>query len=180
MKKGLILLNNKVEDVEGLATQALLRRAGFQIDSFTLESTKEIKTAYNQKIVVDYLYDEIKDVNYDFLVLPGGGHVFNWLDNINIDNLVKKYYNNNKLIAAICAAPLFLNKVDLLKNRDFTAFPDVVDKIKGNYIKDAKVVNDNNIITARSAGVVYDFVYEIIREFSDEMTLNELKKSIVY
>lgn len=180
MKKGLILLNNKVEDVEGLATQALLRRAGFQIDSFTLESTKEIKTAYNQKIVVDYLYDEIKDVNYDFLVLPGGGHVFNWLDNINIDNLVKKYYNNNKLIAAICAAPLFLNKVDILKNRDFTAFPDVVDKIKGNYIKDAKVVNDNNIITARSAGVVYDFVYEIIREISDEMTLNELKKSIVY
>ena len=180
MKKGLILLNNKVEDVEGLATQALLRRAGFQIDSFTLESTKEIKTAYNQKIVVDYLYDEIKDVNYDFLVLPGGGHVFNWLDNINIDNLAKKYYNNNKLIAAICAAPLFLNKVDILKNRDFTAFPDVVDKIKGNYIKDAKVVNDNNIITARSAGVVYDFVYEIIREISDEMTLNELKKSIVY
>ena len=180
MKKGLILLNNKVEDVEAIATQALLRRAGFKIDSFTLETTKEIKTAYNQKLTVDYLYDEIKDKNYDFLILPGGGHVFNWLENSNIDNLVKKYYNDNKLIAAICAAPLFLNKVNILENRNFTAFPDVVSNIKGNFIKDAKVVNDNNIITARSAGVVYDFVYEIIKEIGNETVLNELKKSIVY
>ena len=180
MKKGLILLNNKVEDVEGLATQALLRRAGFKIDSFTLENTKEIKTAYNQRITVDYLYEEIKDIEYDFLVLPGGGHVFNWLENNNIDNLVKKHYNSNKLIAAICAAPMFLNKVNILENRQFTAFPDVVKDIKGNYIKDAKVVNDNNIITARSASLVYDFVYEIIKEISDETVLNKLKKSIVY
>lgn len=180
MKKGLILLNNKVEDVEALATKALLTRAGFNMTSFTLEDSLELTTAYNQKIVANYFISDVNEENYDFLVLPGGSHVSNWLKDERIDNLVLKFNGNNKFIAAICAAPLFLNKVDLLKNKNFTAFPDVVSSINGNFLKDKKVVVNNNIITARSAGVVYDFVFQIVLELSDEATLTKLKNSIVY
>lgn len=180
MKKGLILLNNKVEDVEALATKALLERAGFKMTSFTLESKKEINTAYNQTIIVNYVIEEITEKDYDFLVLPGGPHVFKNLEDKRLDSLILAFNKSNKLIAAICAAPLFLNKLNLLENKTFTAYPEVVSQMSGKHLKDLKAAVSGNIITARSAGVVYDFVFEIIKYLEDSKMVENLKKSIVF
>lgn len=180
MKKGLILFNNKIEDVEALATKALLTRAGFSMTSFTLETTLDLETAFKQKIKADLFINEVKEHDFDFLVLPGGAHVTNWLENKALDKLILKFNENNKLIAAICAAPLFLNKVNLLKNKEFTAFPSVVEKITGIFVPNVKVVKSENIITARSAGVVYDFTFEIIESLTDKEQVNKIKNAIVY
>lgn len=180
MIKGLMLINNKVEDVEALATKALLTRSGMQIDTFTLENIKEITTAYNTKVIIDFLSNELDYKIYDFLILPGGSHVFNFVDEDTVLYDIIKYYNDkNKLIAAICAAPLFLNKLNLLKNKEFTSYPSVKNDIDGIYVNE-KVVRSGNIITSRSAGSVYDFVFEIIKYLKNNKILIDLKEEIVY
>lgn len=180
--KGLMIINNKVEDGEALFTRALLIRAGFSIDSVTLEANKNITTAYNQKIVVDYLIDDISADNYDFLIIPGGGHIFIWQDNLEkMLPIINDFNNHNKLIAAICAGPLFLKDTKILENKNFTIFPGLETNIQdGIYRKNEKVVTDDNIITARSAGVVYDFVFEILEYYNEIGKIKKLKESIVY
>lgn len=180
MIKGLMLLNNKVEDVEALATKALLTRAGFVIDTFTLEKDLIIETSYKTKVFVDYFFKDIKVNDYDFLILPGGKHVFNHLGNQDLSDLIIEFNNQNKLLAAICAAPLFLNEVDLLKNKNFVAFPSVVEEINGKYNSRLKVVKDENIITSRSAGTVYEFVFEIVETLKTPEVVNDLQQEIVY
>lgn len=179
--KGLLLLNNKVEDVEALATRALLVRSGFKIDTFTLEDDLTITTAFGLSVKVDLSIKEVNDANYDFIILPGGGHVFNWINKSSeLTQLINKFNDDNKLISAICAAPLFLNNANLLLDKEFTAFPDVSKDIKGIYKLDAKVVKSGNIITARSAGVVYDFTFEIINYLNGLDKTNWLKSNIYY
>lgn len=180
MIKGLLLLNDGVEDVEALATKALLTRAGINIETFTLENKQLIKTAYNTNVEVDLLVDDVSSLNYEFLVLPGGKHVFNFLGNEKLNKLILEFNNENKLIAAICAAPLFLNELNLLRDKDFVAFPSVVEEISGKYNSDLKVIKDGNIITSRSAGTVYDFVFEIVQTLKSIESVNDLQEEIVY
>lgn len=179
-KKGLLLINNGVEDVEALATRALLVRHGYLITTFSVES-KEIFTAYNLKVNVDKLINEINYEEYDFLILPGGKHIFNILGKYeSLNELISNFNNSEKLIGAICAAPLLLNELNILVDKPFTSFPDVSKDIKGIYIKDAKAVKTGNIVTSRSAGTVYDFVFEIIKALENEKIVANLMENIVY
>jgi len=181
MKKGLMIVNNKVEDIEALATRDLLIRSGLNITLATLESSKTITTSYGITMFVDRHINEISADDFDFLVLPGGSHVFDWIDKeVGLTAMINDFNSNNKLIAAICAAPLFLSKAGILTNSKFTAFPSVVEDIKGVYETNSKVVVLDNIITARSAGVVFDFAFEIIKKVLGNDKVKELKNSIVY
>lgn len=181
MVKGLMLVNNNVEDVEALATRALLVRAGFQIDTFTLENTLNLKTAYGLDFSANYLISDVNELDYDFIILPGGKHVLNWIDNSNnLSNLINKFYMSKKLVSAICAAPLFLDKINLLENKNYTMFHGMEENVNGNFEINEKVVKFNNIITARSAGVMYEFVFEIVKYFKGEEELMKLKANIIY
>lgn len=180
--KGLMIINNNVEDGEAIFTRALLKRAGYTIQTATLEASLKLKTAYNLDFEVDMLIDDVDDNDYDFIILPGGPHVFDWQDKIDkLLPIINKMYDENKLIAAICAAPLFLKDTKILENKHFTIFPGLENQISNaKYHDELKVVRDQNVITARSAGVIYEFVFEILKYYNDFETLNKLKKSIVF
>jgi 4-methyl-5(b-hydroxyethyl)-thiazole monophosphate biosynthesis len=51
---------------------------------------------------------------------------------------------------------------------------------KGTYHPKEKAVTDGNIITARSAGAVYEFAYAITSYLLGEHKASELYKSILY
>lgn len=180
--KGLIVFSHNMEDVESLATRALLVRAGFEMHSLTFENTKHIKTAFGQEIIADYTMDEIEIDTYDFVVVPGGKYVAQIVDqDVNIKSLVTQFYQRNKLVAAICAGPRFLGQAGLLDGKNFTAYTgSEKDMPKGHYLPNKKAITDGNIITARGAGVVYDFVYEIVTYLIDETKAKALLESILF
>ncbi len=96
--KGLIVFSHNMEDVESLATRALLVRAGFDMHSLTFEDTKEIETAFNQKIEANFTMDEIDLDAYDFVVIPGGKYVSQVVDqDVNIKTLVTHFYQKTNL-----------------------------------------------------------------------------------
>lgn len=180
--KGLIVFSHNMEDVESLATRALLVRAGFEMHSLTFENTKHIKTAFHQEIIADYTMDEIEIDTYDFVVVPGGKYVAQIVDqDVNIKSLVTQFYQRNKLVAAICAGPRFLGQAGLLDGKNYTAYTgSEKDMPKGHYLPKKKAVKDGNIITARGAGAVYDFAYEIVSYLTDETKAKDLLKNILF
>ena len=180
--KGLIIFSNGMEDNEALSTLALLRRAGMHVDSVTKEIDLFVKTGFGVTVKADYHLNEVKISNYQFLIIPGGGYVAKVIDQADyIYDLIKEFRKEDKDIYAICAAPRFLGRLGLLDNLDFTAFPGSEKDAKlGNYLASKKVVVTPKIITARSAGAVIDFVYQIIKKNQDEALSKSLINNIMY
>lgn len=164
MKKGLLVLSHHIEDGEALFTRALLVRAQLEMTTITFENTKDINTAFGLKVKADYFAHEVHFNDYDFVVIPGGKYVQQVIENdVHIKEIVKYFYQKEKLVAAICAGPRFLGQAGLLDGKHFTAFKgSEVDMPKGIYHPEVKAIRDQNIITARGAGAVYEFAYEIV------------------
>ncbi len=180
--KGLFVFSNKMEDIEGLGTNALLKRSGLDMTTVVKGKSKEMTTSYGQNVTVDLLFEEINVMDYDFLVIPGGPYVKETVNqDQKIKDLVKAFNKEGKLIAAICAGPRFLGQVGLLDNKKFTAFTgSEKDAPKGDYFPNEKALRDEFIITARGAGAVYEFVYEIIKFLQGEAAAKQLFNSILY
>lgn len=177
---GLMVLSDHMEDVESLATKALLTRAGFQISSVNLAGKSVVTAHYGSTVEVDFT--EIKSIDsYDFLIIPGGPYVAQTVDqDTSIKALARLFHQQGKWIAAICAGPRFLLQENLIDG-DYTAYPgSEKDGQKGQYLPLEKAVIDFPFITARSAGSVYEFVFAIIKTFKGDEALAAFKDQIKY
>ena len=184
MKKIAIYIYEGMADFEiSLLCHLLVSDCGVEI-MIVSNDTDVIKS----KSGIKYLPDETI-VNLDLdegegLIIPGG-----WLENLTDEliELVRKLNDDNKLIAAICAAPWILAKAGILedikyttsisewgdKHKDFfkidNPFP------KGNHI-DCNCYRDRNIITAKGTSFI-DFSVEVcdyLELFSSDNEKKEL------
>jgi len=180
--KGLIVLSNQMEDVEALGTRALLRRAGLDVIGITFESSLEITTAFGLHIKADQFGSKVSYDDYDFVVIPGGRYVALTIDqDIEIQKIVKHFNLNQKLVAAICAGPRFLGRAGILDGKSYTAFTgSEIDMPKGHYLPHKKAYRDQNIVTARGAGAIYEFAYEIVQYLLGEDKAKHLLDNILF
>lgn len=176
--KGIILLADYFEDVEAICTIDMLRRAYIQIDLISITGKKNLITQSQINIVSDELVENINLDEYEFIILPGGKAVYKThLESVITKNVIEHFYNNGKLIGAICAAPMLLSKY--LVNKKFTCFPSCEEKIDGIYTKN-KVEVVNNIITSKAAGTVFDFSYELIKYLKNEEIAKKVLSNVYY
>ena len=76
MKKVLLLLANGFEIYEASVFIDVIGWNYIDGDKstqlFTCGRTKEVNSTFNQKIIVDYTFDEVDIDEYDALAIPGG------------------------------------------------------------------------------------------------------------
>jgi 4-methyl-5(b-hydroxyethyl)-thiazole monophosphate biosynthesis len=180
--KGLLVLSHNLEDGEALATRALLIRAGLNVDTITFEDTLDIKTSFGLQVKADYFASDVDYNAYDFVVIPGGKYVAQVVNSdVKIKQLATYFDRKEKLVAAICAGPRFLGQAGILDGKTFTAFKgSEIDMPKGFYQPNKKAVRDHHIITARGAGAIYEFSYEIVKYLLGEEKADALLYSILY
>lgn len=181
MKKVLVLLAEGFEMVEGLSVVDVCIRGNLKCDTVSISNIREVKSSHGVIIKADKLLSEAKNKEYDAIVMPGGiPGAYNLRDNEDVINLVKNYYNKGKIVSAICAGPIVLNKAEVLNGKDVTSHPSVKDEFKNsNYIEDKKVVVCENVITSRGAGTAFDFGLTIITELGYEEEAKNIKKAIM-
>lgn len=118
---------------------------------------------------------------YDALVIPGGlKGVDNLRNNVPLINKTQDFYENGKLVAAICAGPTVLGKAGILRGIRATCYPGMDKELGGADYTDEKVVVDKNIITGRSMGSAIDFALAIIEYLTDKETSAKVAGGIVY
>lgn len=180
--KGLLVISNNMEDGEALFTLALLRRIGLDVHTVTFQSSHDVVTAFGVTVQADYLHTEVNFNTYGFMIVPGGKYVNQIIDHeTNIKNLARLFYDQGKLVAAICAGPRFLGRAGLLDEKSYTCFPgSEKDMPLGQYLPNQKAVVDGNIITARSAGAIYEFAYAITNYLLGEEKAQALYQNIIY
>jgi len=180
MVKALIILADGFEEIEAIAPIDLLRRAGIEVLVAGL-GKKQICSARSVAITADEIFDAEKHGGFDAIILPGGmPGTTNLLNDNGVIEAVKKYFAEQKLCCAICAAPRIFDKAGILQNRNFTCFPTAAEEIKnGNYSNEA-VVQDKNIITSKAAGTAVDFSYAIIEYLLGEEVARGVVEKIYY
>lgn len=117
----------------------------------TILATGLLGMAVKPQIVIK----DIDSLKYDGLILVGGtGAAIYWDDEI-VHNLVRHFERiPDKLVAAICLAPITLARAGILTNREATVFKDRATiaefKAKGVLYQETGVVISGNVITAAS------------------------------
>lgn len=162
MKKTAIFLAPGYEEGETLTVADILRRAGFTCD--LVGFTPAVEGAHQIEIVCDRVLDDVPaDGAYDMVILPGGiPGALNLRNSDKLMEILQAEDKAGKFVAAICAAPIALERAGLLHDRKFTAYVGYDQKIKdGSFCSDI-VVRDGNLITSRGPATAYAFAYALV------------------
>ena len=156
-----LFLDNGFEEIEAITTVDLLRRAGIALTTVSITGNAMVLGAHNIPVQADGLMDDIDFSDAEILILPGGQ---SHLDaSLALCDLLRKHNEENKLIAAICAAPSVLGKLGLLEGKQATCYPGFESYLGESYVG-GLVVESQNIITAKGPGLSADFAFCIIEK----------------
>ncbi len=181
MKKVIILLADGLEEIEALTQVDYLRRVGIKIDMVSISNNITITGDHNIIFKAEKFLDNIDLNDYDGIIIPGGmAGVERLMESKETLKSIKYMNDNKKMIAAICAGPLVLDKAEVLSNRQFTCYTGIEKGIlKGRHSKKSSVV-DENIITAAGPAYAQKFSFEIINYLLGKDKVKKLKEDILY
>ena len=177
---GLIILGNGFEIAEAIVPLDYLFRAGINVIKASV-SEKVVTSQEGIKVYADTLLENVDFNEFDFLIIPGGKASFTVLDKVKkVDEAIDYFANNNKLVAAICAAPFLVGRLGHLNNHSFTCYPGFEKQVVGGtYLRDKGVVRDGNFITGKSMYYSIDLGLEIIEYFYGKEEKEKLKLSLM-
>ncbi|MGI6745718.1 MAG: Chaperone protein YajL [Firmicutes bacterium ADurb.Bin300] len=174
-----LFLAEGFEEVEAIATIDFLRRAG--IDVFTVSlSGIAVLGAHGILIEADALNEKLSfGDELEGIILPGGAKGTEGLGVCEeVEAAIKFCYENNRLIAAICAAPTILAQTGILEGKKATCYPGLENKMDGARIVSDNVVVQGNIITGKAAGVTWEFAAAITEYLRGKDKANDVLESI--
>lgn len=181
MKKIGVFFADGFEEVEALTVVDLCRRGGIDVKMVSVGENLNVIGRTNIEIKTDILFDEKILANYDGLVLPGGmPGTTNFMGHRQLCKILCDFSSNGKLVAAICAAPMVLGKLGILRGKKACCYPGMEEHLEGAKIEGGCVAIDGNVITSRGIGTAIEFSLAIIEMLEDKNSAEEVRKSIVY
>ena len=154
MKKGIIISGNLAQDHEFIYPYYRLLEEGIEVDVCLLEGKfvqgilgTTLPPNKDQKVKK---IDDIRIVDYDILVLPGGVKAMEKVrQEQKIINFISKFNDANKTIACICSGAQLLISAKVVKDRKISGYYALEDDITnaGAIYTDLPSVIDDNIVT---------------------------------
>ena len=177
MKKAIIFLTDGFEEMEALVTADILRRAGAGINLASITGRLEVTGSHDIKVVADSMFTG--DIDADMLILPGGPGAESFIECKALTNALIAHNNRGGLIAAICAAPVTLGRLGILKDKTATCYPSVADKLNASAYSTDMLVIDANIITARGPGIAPTFGLELAGILAGKTEMLRVKEEML-
>ena len=176
-------LANGFEEVEALAPVDILRRGGVEVKTISVTGNHLVESSHGVTIKADLLFEEISNFSdVDLLMLPGGmPGSKNLNEHDGVRKALKEQFESGKRVAAICAAPLVLASVGLLKGKKATIYPGME-----SYLGDdaeytgALVQEDGNVTTGGGPAASFPYAYKLLSYFIPQEKVEEIKKGMIY
>lgn len=150
---------------------------------FTCGLRKEIKSSFDQKFIVDYLINDIEVNDFDALAIPGGFEVYGYYNDAYNDtflDLIRKFRQNNKIIASICVGALPLGKSGVLNGRTGTTYDSEVrrEALKGFGVNviNQPIVMDDKIITSWNPFTAINVALLLLEHLTDKDNSEKVRK----
>lgn len=180
MKKVFIFLAEGFEEIEAITPIDVLRRAEIDVTTVSITDKKEVSGAHNITMLADTVFAQANFSDADLLVLPGGlpGST-NLNEHKALKELLIDFAKKGKLIGAICAAPLVLGGLGLLKGKTATCYPGVEEKLTGANTTGSPLEVDGNMVTAKGVGAAMKFALQLVTMLKSTDEANQLAKALV-
>lgn len=162
--KILVPLAPGFEEIEAVTIIDILRRAGAELTVAAQQNVK-VTGGHGITILADTLLASQTDKQWDWIIIPGGTEgVMNLLNDENLTAILKKQQARQGNFAAICAAPLILDRAGIPGLRSITIHPSFAPKIQDSHIQNKPVISQERLITGRSAGAAMLFAFTLVKE----------------
>jgi len=172
-KKIAIIATHGFEQSELTVPRDSLRGAGALVDIVSLEKG-EIRgwdgDDWGETVPVDRTVEEIEAADYDAVVIPGGQINPDLLRvNSRVIDLVKAFWQDKKVVAAVCHGPWVLVEAGIVKDREITSYHSIKTDVinAGGKWKDAEVVADQGLVTSRKPDDLRAFSDKIAEEIAE-------------
>jgi len=178
MVKALVFLATGFEEIETVTVVDVLRRAGVDVTVAGL-APNVVEGAHGVKIVPDKSIDDLKVEDFDAIIVPGGNPGYkNLRKEPRVIAMIKKAFDSNKLVAAICAAPAVLSDAGVLEGKACTIYPGMEEELEagGGKPKQDIVVVDGNIITSRGPATALPFALKLAEKLAGKQVAEAVSK----
>ena len=164
-----ILLGTGFEEEEAIAACDILRRAQIPTQLVGLNG-KLVTGGHNIRIEADITIEQIDLTALDMIVLPGGlGGVESIQACEPALDAIRFAAENDRLVAAICAAPTVLAGLGLLEGRRATCYPGMEDQMAGAImVPGAQAVVDGNFITGQAPAAAIAFGLQLVEQMPEQ------------
>lgn len=180
MKKAIVFLANGFEEMEALGTVDILRRGGIEVTTVSITSDPVVIGAHHIPVTADTTLDNAILNDVDALILPGG---MPGASNLNNSEAVKEallgQYREGRIVAAICAAPMVLGGLGLLKGRNATCYPGFEPKLIGANVTGEAVEVSDNVITGKGPGLVMNFGLALVAAIKNDAVAEEVAAGLL-
>lgn len=164
MIRVLIPLADGVEEMEAVIPADIFRRAEWTV---VLAGLKPGPVTASRKVVItpDTTLDAVVGRSFDLLFLPGGlGGTEAMMADMRVLEYVRHFSESPRWVAAICAAPLVLEKANVLADRAFTCYPGVASRFTQGKHRGDRMVLDHRVYTSVGAGSALEFALHLVAD----------------
>lgn len=175
MKKAIVFLANGFEEMEATGTVDVLCRGGVEVKTVSISSEREVTGAHGMVYLADATFGDMDFSEADALILPGGMPGSSNLNDCEpLKELLVDHYKKGKIVAAICAAPMVLGGLGLLKGRRATCYPGFEPKLIGATATGEAVEVDGHVITGKGPGLVFNFGLALLSVLKSDAVAEEV------
>ena len=163
--KALIIIADLFEDSELKIPYQSLGELGIHVDIASIKKgTITGKNGFS--VYATMTLNEVDPKQYDILILPGGKGPSLIRKESKALEIARHFFDQNKLVAAICHGPQILISAGLLKGKVVTGYKSIAQELidAGAIYKDEEVVIDKNLITSRQPSDLNAFM-EAIKQY---------------
>lgn len=180
MKSAVVIIFENFEEMEAIAPIDILRRANINVCVATLNNELNTIGRSGITLIADKLFSDIETLTFDALIISGGPGTMAISENTKLLNFIKKHDGENKIVSAICAAPIVLKNANALEGKSCTCHTSKEQELSSYFAKDKKVVVSKNAITSRGAGTATEFSLEIVKALCSEDVAKNIANSICF
>lgn len=168
------------EEIETIATLDILRRCGLDVVTVSIAGKRLIHGAHGIPVMADVIFKRAVMQQSQGCILPGGmPGAKNLMEHDALRKAILQHGEQQRPIAAICAAPMALGEWGLLQGRRATCYPGFEKHLKGATLSDEPVVRDGHIITAKGPAYAVDFAFAIAERFLKPADLQKIKAGML-
>lgn len=177
-----LFLAKGFEEIEALTMVDVLRRGKQDVLTVSITDEEKVMGAHAITVKADRVWEEIDFSDADMLLLPGGmpGTSNLWAFR-ELCDVVQRHVESGKLVGAICAAPMILGGVGVLRGRRrATCYPGFEHYLIGARCTDEVCTVDDNIITGNGPAAALPFSLAVLKALKGEEVANTVAEQMMF
>lgn len=163
----IILAAKDFNEDEFLVVKSILEKEGLKV--FIASDAHSLCVGNRgMKVRPDVSFFNMRENNFGAIVLIGGNGIKKYWNNPQLHKLIFDFDKTNKVVAAICSAPVILSRSGLLDGKEATCFKGSQQDLENDNVEyvDKPAHFRKNIITAQDVSAAQEFASIIVERLN--------------